>query len=93
MDKPSWCPDSSCKILCFKETKGGGGCIGELSSPVGHITKASNNLSWCHYVHGHQPIQFLDNQYDLIASVYLIGEALRELGLKLPKAIVDNLPV
>jgi hypothetical protein len=90
MDRPEWCPDKSCVVTCYMSTKGGGQCVGVLAKPTDHITKGVDTMSRCHYdgvVHS-----FCVNSEDIIVDTYLNGEALRTLGLTLPKAIVDNLP-
>ena len=91
-ERPDWCQDGLCTPLCSMETKGGGGCVVFLDKPVDHITENANNLSWCHYGGG-KVISFYENKYDFILFVYLIGEAFKKMGWKVPRLIVENIPM
>ena len=93
MDRPVWCEDKNCSLLCYMPTLGGGQCIGKLSSPTDHINKAVNTMSRCHYNKVTDFVSSFDiNHEDIIVETYLNGEALRASGLTLPSVIVNNLP-
>ena len=94
MNNPEWCNGKDCTCIYSMNTAGGGQCIGRLLHPTDHITKEANTMQWCHYDSVPKKIiPFHINLEDCIVDVYLIGEALRKIGLGLPQAIVDNMPV
>ena len=91
---PPYCPDNTCIALAYMETLGGGKCIGKLNTPKSHIIKNINFLSRCYYdKKANKTTSSEINKDDFVVDIYLIGEALKALGLKIPASIAQNLPV